>query len=265
MQSVNARRIAMADFPQAAPEVPDVRLSQISTNWTALFEAHAGPGDVAAAAQRRLLQRYHRAVYRYLLAAVRDPDAAEELFQEVALRFLRCDFRNAQPERGRFRDFLKRVLSNLIVDHRRKLSRQPAALPPDVPDAESVPPFAEDEEFLASWRKELMEHAWGGLAEEERRTGKPLYTMLRFRVDHPEARSAEIARHLSGQMGRALTPEWVRKWLLRAREAFTELLLSEVERSLGSPSREQLEQELLDLGLMEYCRPTLERRRQAPS
>jgi RNA polymerase sigma-70 factor (ECF subfamily) len=255
----------MADFPQAAPEAPDARLSQISTSWTALFQAHAGPGDAAVAAQQRLLQRYHRAVYRYLLAAVRDPDAAEELFQEVALRFLRCYFRNVQPERGRFRDFLKRVLSNLIVDHRRKQSRQPAALPQDVPDAQSVPSFGEDEEFLASWRRELMQHAWEGLAEAERRTGQPLYTVLRFRVDHPDAQSAEIAKRLSDRMGRALTPEWVRKWLSRAREAFTDLLLDEVERSLGGPSREQLEQELLDLGLMECCRPALERRRKAPS
>jgi hypothetical protein len=47
---------------------------------------------------------YHRAVHRYLLGALRDEDAAEELFQEFALRFVRGDFRWADRGRGRFRD-----------------------------------------------------------------------------------------------------------------------------------------------------------------
>src|SRR4051812_10699254 len=83
------------------------RLSQLSTCWTLVAQAHAGDAGVEAAAQAALLQRYQSAVYRYLLGAVRDPDTADELFQEFALRFVRGDFRHADATRGRFRNYVK--------------------------------------------------------------------------------------------------------------------------------------------------------------
>ena len=64
-------------------------------------------------------------------------------------------------------------------------------------------------------------------------------------------------------IGKAVTPEWVRKRLHVAREKFTDLLLDEVARSLEDPAAEDLEQELIDLGLHEYCRAALARRRPA--
>ena len=39
------------------------------------------------------------AAYRYLLGAVHDPDAADDLCQDFAVRFLRGDFRRADPGR----------------------------------------------------------------------------------------------------------------------------------------------------------------------
>ena len=38
------------------------------------------------------------------------------------------------------------------------------------------------------------------------------------------------------------------------------LLLDEVTHSLERPAAEELEQELVELGLLDYCRPALERR-----
>src|SRR5438128_326991 len=90
------------------------RLSQIQTQWTLMFHAHQGQGSAATAAGQLLL-RYYRAVYRYLLGTVREPAVAEELAQEFAVRFLRGDFQRANPESGRFRDFLKTALRHLAV------------------------------------------------------------------------------------------------------------------------------------------------------
>src|SRR5690606_22273269 len=95
-------------------------LSRISTEWDLVFQAHSGPPEEVTAAQSKLMSRYAGAVHRYLLGALRDPDTAAELDQEFALRFLRGDFHRADPSRGRFRDFIKRALRNLMVDHLRK-------------------------------------------------------------------------------------------------------------------------------------------------
>src|SRR5262245_28087149 len=101
LQTRRPRSVAGCRMPVAiAPN----RLSQISTVWTDLVRLHGGDrpgtaGDPRATAVA-LIGRYHEAVYSYLVAATRDPDRAAELFQEFALRFLRGDFRNLDPQRG---------------------------------------------------------------------------------------------------------------------------------------------------------------------
>src|SRR5262245_31436164 len=100
-------------------------LSRISTIWSEVRGAHSGSADKAAAAQAALVERYQGAVYGYLLGAVRDPDVAAELFQEFALRLVRGDFGRADPGRGRFRDYVKTTLINLVIDQRRRNARGP--------------------------------------------------------------------------------------------------------------------------------------------
>lgn len=242
----------------------DPRLSLLSTQWTLVFQAHSGQPELAARAQEALMVRYSGAVHRYLLGALRDADVASDLSQEFALRFLRGEFHRADPSRGRFRDFVKRSLRNLMVSHLRSRSRGPRPLEPLAEPAadDPVPDF--DRAFLESWRRELMARAWQALSDLQRRTGQPYYAVLRCRVDHPELRSPELALILSGQLGRPISAVGVRRALLRARRKFVEFLLDEVRASLQDPTPDELERELIDLNLYEYCRPS-PKRREGPS
>jgi RNA polymerase sigma-70 factor (ECF subfamily) len=235
------------------------RLSRITTRWSLVCRAHSGGGEAATSAQLGLLQRYGGAIHRYLLGALRDPEAAEELSQEFALRFIRGDFRGADPQRGRFRDYVKTILFRLVAGYQKRRQEQPRPLPGDVADpAAEVPPGADPErEFLSSWRRELIDRAWAGLAEVQKKTGQPLHTVLRMRSEHPEGEltSAQMAEQLSARLGKRFSPEGVRKILQRAREKFAALLLEDVTHSLPDPTPQQLDQELRDLGLSAYCRP----------
>jgi RNA polymerase sigma-70 factor (ECF subfamily) len=242
----------------------DPHLSRIATLWTLVCEAHAGPAEAAAAARQKLLQRYGKAVHRYLLGALRDPHSADELSQEFALCFLRGAFHRADPERGRFRDFVKGVLFHLIADHHRRRQRRPqpisgSGLEMLTPDQ---PPDDPDRQFLDSWRDQLLHDAWEALAHFQRETGTPFYDVLRFRADHPELRSAQMAEQLSLPLGKPVTATWVRQSLHRARDKFADLLIRAVEETLSRPSVEQVEQELIDLDLLTYCQPALDRYRQ---
>ena len=114
------------------------RLSRIATQWSLVFNAHQGQADAPRADLSKLLSRYSGAAYRYLLGAVRDPEVADELTQEFALRFVRGDFRRANPERGRFRDYLRTALINLVNDHHRQQQEKPRAL--GVEPAAPIPP-----------------------------------------------------------------------------------------------------------------------------
>ena len=61
------------------PDEFNRRLSEISTHWTEVIQAHQASTTTAGRARSALLQRYGSAVYRYLLGALRDADAAEDL------------------------------------------------------------------------------------------------------------------------------------------------------------------------------------------
>lgn len=240
------------------------RLSKLSTAWDEIMRAHAGLADGAALAQQRLLRRYGRAIFRYLLASVRDEDAAEELSQEFALRFVRGDFKHLDPARGRFRDYVKAVLGNLVKAYRQKQNAQAVPLPGSNWDLAAPDPAPEeaDPEFVDGWKEELLTRAWEELADHEQQTGQPYYTVLRFRSENPAVSSAQMAEQLGAQLGKAYTDAAVRQVLHRAREKYADLLVEEVALSLQTTESDRLEQELTELGLLDYCRSALRRRKQ---
>lgn len=242
----------------------NVRLSQIDTLWTLIFEAHGGQSEAASAAQQQLLLRYRPAVYRYLLNILHDPDLADELAQEFAVRFLRGDFHRADPSRGRFRDFVKRAIINLYMDYYRRQQARPQSLSPKDLDVLANPSTAVEleEEFVKRWREELLNRVFKELARWREPTDQPYDAILRLRIDHPDWTSAQMAEHLSRQLGKPITAAGLRQTLHRARQAFADLLLEEVSQSLEHPSTAELNEELLELGLLEYCRPALKRHNQ---
>jgi RNA polymerase sigma-70 factor (ECF subfamily) len=233
----------------------DQRLSGISTAWTVLRAAHAESPASARAAQEELVRRYGGAVYRYLLRAVGDPAGAEDLTQEFALRLVRGDFRHADPQRGRFRNYVKTALFHLVAQHRDRLRKLPRQLPEDEATAQVPAPAESDAQFDADWRDEVLSRAWSALAAEH----PALDAALRLRAANPDLSSPELATELSRQLGKPVSAEAGRQLLHRARVKFGELLIAETAHSLDAPSAEAMADELQDLGLLDYCRTALRR------
>jgi RNA polymerase sigma-70 factor (ECF subfamily) len=235
------------------------RLSSITTLWSLVARAHHSLTAEANAAREQLLNRYGGAVQRYLRKVLHDADAADEVFQEFALNLCRGALRGANPERGRFRNFVKGTLFHLIADYRKEQREWPQPLPAAAAILAAPQESLEsDRLFLESWSDELLARAWTALAEDEARSGQPYYAVLRFRADHPEQRSPQLAEDLSAQLGRCLTAAGVRQLLHRARRKFADLLLEAVAQSLEDPDAAQLEDELAELGLLSYCQPALQ-------
>ena len=151
---------------------------------------------------------------------------------------------------------MKTVVYRLIVDYQRrkkKLGREGQMHSNLAEPARSLQRAGTDDTdalFQASWRDELLARCWGKLAEYECTSGKPYHTVLRYRVEHPEARSPELAEGLSKQLGKPINAGAVRVMLHRARDAFADLLLDEVINSLADGSLDAAEQELIELDLL---------------
>jgi RNA polymerase sigma-70 factor (ECF subfamily) len=237
------------------------QLNLISTLWSLVCQANAGPAEAAQSAREQLLERYGGAVHRYLRKLLHDADAADDVFQEFALELVHGRLRGADPQRGRFRNFVKGTLYHLVADYRKKRQQWPESLPPEEAAPVIQPDdFASDRLFLESWSDELLARTWAALATVQTETCQPYYDVLRFRADHPELRSPQLAEQLTTQLGRPMTAVGVRQTLHRAREKFADLLLGEVSDSLANPETDSLVQELIELGLLDYCHPALERR-----
>jgi RNA polymerase sigma-70 factor (ECF subfamily) len=236
------------------------RLSSIKTSWAKLFEAHRGEEDAALAARQQLLLRYYGAVFRYLLGTVRDEAAAEELTHEFAVRFLRGDFCRADPRQGRFRDFLRTALRHLAQDYWRDRDKALPPLPPDSPERHPPPGDDFDRGFLDNWREELFARTWEALAKAQEETGQPYHTVLRCKAENLQLRSPQLAEQVGTRTGKAYTEDGIRQLLHRARERFWDLFVEEVARSLETSDPAQLEQELIELNLLDYCRSALARR-----
>jgi DNA-directed RNA polymerase specialized sigma24 family protein len=236
------------------------RLSLIPTLWSLVHQAHQGADDAAQNARQQLIERYGGAAHRYLRKVLGNPDAADEVAQEFALQIVHGKLGGADPERGRFRNFVKGTLFHLIADYRKQQRKWPGPLPDDGATVAAMPDDStSDRAFVESWRDELLARTWSALAQIEAQTGQPYHAVLRFRADHPDLRSPQMAIELATQLGKTYTPVALRQTLHRAREQFAALLLDEVVHSLARPTAEQLQDELVELGLFEYCRPALER------
>src|SRR3954470_17880894 len=131
----------------------DQHLSQIHTLWTLVSRAQRAEGTAVRDAQGALLERYGGAIRRYLLGALRDPDAADELSQEFAYRFLNGGLKGVDPNRGRVRDFVKGVLFHLVADFHARKMKGPRQMAEDAPEPGGDCSVAEerDRQFLQSW------------------------------------------------------------------------------------------------------------------
>jgi RNA polymerase sigma factor (sigma-70 family) len=248
----------VADVPLETVD-KDPRLSQLSTQWSMLTDAY----DVSTAEFDRALQfqtlRYLGAVHRYFLKTVRDPDVVQDLNQEFATRFLAGSFLKYDPKLGRFRDYIKRAVRNLMLDfHRRRgkarqiESKWERSIVDETADAA-------DETFIEAWRSEILDRAWTALEDLQRRTRVPYHTILKHRAMHPSQTSEQMAKQLGTVLGQPLSPGALRQRLQHARERWVGFMIDEVKTSLGTSKRSAVEEELGDLRLLHLCKPVMNR------
>ena len=233
-------------------ETPDARLSHLATPWTAMGQAHTPDGN-AEDAQALILDRYRPAVARYLHKLAGNTDAAEELAQEFALRFLRGDFKNARPERGRFRDYIKAARRNLVNDYHRQRGASVGTLPPEsqIAGGEALA----DLEFNDIWKKELVLRAWAALRADAEINGRLYYEALRLKADDPKRQAEDVAQLLAEHYRKPFTAAAVRQLQHRAREQFAGFLRDAVRATMPPGDAQDLDEELADLGLLAYVKP----------
>lgn len=240
----------------------DSNLNEIPTCWTDIRLANEGSPEQARIALEILLKRYEQAIRRYLLGAMRDVDAADEVYQNFATRLISGGFRCADPARGRFRDLVRTSLARMVTDYHRARQRSTPADHLARPVADLREPDDEDDQrFQEVWLWNFLERAWDRLAQYENQTRKPLHAILRIRTEQPRLNSAGLAAALGERLGQTFTVVAARRLLHDARIRYVAGFVIEVEQSLDNPTADELESELQWLGMLDRCRDYLRNRR----
>ena len=212
-------------------------LDQISTHWTQLQEPV------------KVLLRYGTAIQQYLNALLTDSHVAEEVSQTFLLSVLQRGFPEADPNRGRFRDYLKICVRNAALDY---LRQQRPMVHGDLTWLETSGQ-TDDHGWLDQWRACLLERTWRALEHYEQQSrGSLAFTVLQIVGSHPDDDSQTLAERVSQQTGQPLRADAFRKQLSRARRKFAQLLVAEVKKTLHNPDAESVREELAELGLMSH-------------
>lgn len=236
------------DRPTPPREPPKSRLEEISTRW-------AQVGDPL-----QFVMRYGTAIESYLTALTGKREDAAEIRQEFLASMMQHRFGSANPDQGRFRQYLKTAVRNAARMHFRRLQSR-KAVSADESQLAEIParePAAEVE-WLAEWRRCVLDRTWAALHRRQQETPDSLaYSVMKLHSEFGQsAESDELAQRLSQQLGRTIRAEAYRKQLSRARRLFAELLVHEVAKTLETPNADEVEAELTETGLMSSIRQFL--------
>lgn len=177
-----------------------------ATIWSTILKARDGDEATRLAALDRLLTRYRQPIYRHIHASLRGdqrtPENAEDLTQGFIAQCLRLEFlKNVQPEKGRFRTFIRECIQRYLRDRHveaaaaKRGGGRPVASLDDVDEegrARFDPPGAcESPEVLMdrAWAEAVLDRAMEALARECR-----------------AARQGTLFEALQGQLGRSTPP-----------------------------------------------------------
>lgn len=144
------------------------------TRWSIILTVRSPGNPRYLESWNELVRLYWRPVYRSIRCRWNEPvESAKDLAQAFfAGMFESGALRRFEPERGRFRTFLKAALENFLRNARRdglrlKRGGGEAPLPLDFAD-EEPPAAATDDLFEREWRRSVLEQAVDELGRDVR-------------------------------------------------------------------------------------------------
>jgi RNA polymerase sigma factor (sigma-70 family) len=214
-----------------------------TTHWSTVLAAGDGTSPGASEALEKLCRTYWHPVYAFVRRRGHDREQAEDLTQGFFEQLIEKELASrADPERGRFRNFLLRVLTQFLADDRRReralkrggdklllpLSRS-LAEERLVSETEASPEIA----FARKWALTALDEVLGLLKQESQRSGKgAMFDALSpyLQGERGLPGYAEVAQKLG------MTTGAVKVGIHRLRLRYRELLRAVVAQTVADPS-----------------------------
>jgi RNA polymerase sigma factor (sigma-70 family) len=221
-----------------------------NTSWTLIVAASGATHPDTRAALESLCRGYWYPIYAYVRRHGHSPELSSDLTQDFFLRLLGGNFfERADPQKGRFRNFLLTSLKHFLSDaagRERALKRGGglAPLPFEVQDGESIylrePHHEETPEriFERRWARAVLDRVVATLRDEFVKHGRlDHFNALRsYLMGSGDAPYAELALKLD------ISESALKSGIHRLRKRYRDLLRAEVASTLADPA--ELDEEL---------------------
>lgn len=227
-----------------------------STHRSAVLRVRSTDGDERRRAFEALARLYWKPVYKYLRLHWRNPpeDAEDRTQAFFARSFATGDFARWDPERGRFRTFLRACLDAFAANARRdatrlkrgggfeivslefataegELRQQPIAAAGADPDAI----------FHTEWVRSLFAHAVDALQQHCQAAGKDLHFELFERYDLLASEAAQRPTYADLAAATGLPVTQVTNYLAWARREFRRCVLDALREVCGTDAEYRAE------------------------
>jgi RNA polymerase sigma factor (sigma-70 family) len=222
----------------------------VTTRWSVVLAARDRSCPDAAQALETLCRTYWYPAYAFIRSQGRPPDDAQDLAQEFFARLLAKDFlRLVQPEKGRFRTFLRMALKRFLAnegDRRRAQKRGGGSahvafdtrLAEQRFQSEPGGALAPDRSYDRRWALALLDEAMARLERECAATGKA--AELQHLKPHLTAeRGALPYADLAATLG--TTEGAARVAVHRLRRRFRELFRAAIADTVAGPEEAESE------------------------
>lgn len=143
------------------------RTMQISD--TQLLNAYLA-GDQKAISQ--LIEKHQKRVYDYILMKIKDPDIADDIFQETFIKVTRFLDEGRYTDNGKFLSWVLRIAHNQVIDHFRHLKQQnninESDAGYDILNTRKFSDYTIEDQMVSSQIEEDLKNLVKGLPEEQR-------------------------------------------------------------------------------------------------
>ncbi|MCD7962995.1 MAG: sigma-70 family RNA polymerase sigma factor [Rikenellaceae bacterium] len=89
-------------------------------DWELLTAYSSGNGDAVSV----LIERHRKRVFDYIRMMVKDPDLADDLFQETFIKVVKSLRERRYEDNGKFLAWVMRIAHNQVIDHFRRQKQQ---------------------------------------------------------------------------------------------------------------------------------------------
>jgi RNA polymerase sigma-70 factor (ECF subfamily) len=186
-----------------------------TTRWTLVLTASDARSPMARDALANLCEIYWPPVFSFIRRSGYGPEEARDLTQAFFTRLIEKEpFRDARPERGRFRSFLLAAVRYFLANQRdfemaQKRGGRVIHLPIEIDDGErhaQIEPSHSDtpeREYERRWARAVVDQAIDRVGDQYRRTGRQeTFARLRPYLTGDEPKSyAALASSLSVSEG----------------------------------------------------------------